>query len=203
MIKHTLSTEERITLLRLARRAIVHRAKTGMMIRRHQILDLTITPHMDELQGAFVTLEVLHELRGCIGTLTPNDALWLTVVMNAIRAGWEDPRFPMITPDEIPKVSIEITVIGKMDRIKGPDDIRIGQHGLYIVCRGRRGVLLPQVATSRGWKPVTFLEQVCHKAGLAPDTWREPDAQVSRFYAELFSEVTEGIHPSKDGEDYE
>jgi AMMECR1 domain-containing protein len=41
----------------------------------------------------------------------------------------------------------------------------IGKHGLQIGRKGKRGVLLPQVATER-WDMKTFLEQTCVKTEL-------------------------------------
>ena len=51
----------------------------------------------------------------------------------------------------------------------------------------RRGLLLPQVASERGWTVDEFLQQTCVKAGLAPDAWRR-GARIWRFDAEVFGE---------------
>jgi uncharacterized protein (TIGR00296 family) len=53
--------------------------------------------------------------------------------------------------------------------------------------RGRRGLLLPQVATEWGWDRDTFLAQTCVKAGLPRDAWKH-GASVFRFQAEVFGE---------------
>jgi AMMECR1 domain-containing protein len=34
-------------------------------------------------------------------------------------------------------------------------------------------VLLPEVAADRNWDKETFLENLCRKAGLPGDTWRQ------------------------------
>jgi AMMECR1 domain-containing protein len=55
--------------------------------------------------------------------------------------------------------------------------------------RGRaHAVLLPPVAVEQGFEPEAFLNAVCHKAGLAPDSWREPATRVSTFTADVFVE---------------
>ena len=64
----------------------------------------------------------------------------------------------------------------------------IGRDGL-LVRRGRaQAVLLPQVATEHGFGVEAFLNAVCHKAGLAAGSWREPDTQVFTFTADVFVE---------------
>ena len=63
-----------------------------------------------------------------------------------------------------------------------------GRHGLVVESNGRRGLLLPQVATEWGWTRDEFLRQTCLKAGLAPDAWRQ-GAQLFTFEAEIFGEL--------------
>ena len=58
----------------------------------------------------------------------------------------------------------------------------------FIVKGRNQGVLLPQVAVSNKWDRNTFLEQVCIKAGLPPNSWKEKDADIYIFSAEVFGE---------------
>ena len=66
-----------------------------------------------------------------------------------------------------------------------PDAFSVGEHGLVVEEGGRRGLLLPQVATEWGWTAEQFLRQTCVKAGLPPDAWRR-GARLFRFEAEVF-----------------
>ena len=63
-------------------------------------------------------------------------------------------------------------------------DIRIGTHGLYLVKDGRSGIFLPQVPVE-GWDLATYLDQLCLKAGLPKGAWKEKDAQLSIFTADV------------------
>jgi AmmeMemoRadiSam system protein A len=101
----------------------------------------------------------------------------------------EDPRFPPLTPTELPDVSLEISVLGPIEAIDpaDPDAVTIGRHGLIVEQGRRRGLLLPQVAAEWGWTREQFLRQTCHKAGLPPDAWQH-GASVYRFDAEVFGE---------------
>lgn len=139
-------------------------------------------------RGAFVTLTAGERLRGCIGRLTPSGPLAETIGAMARAAAFEDPRFPPIRVEEWPQISIEISVLGPMEPVASVEEILVGSHGLYIVQGFRSGVLLPQVAVEWGWDRDDFLAQVCRKAGLPVDAWREPSAQLYKFEAAVFGE---------------
>ncbi len=72
------------------------------------------------------------------------------------------------------------------------EEIEIGKHGLIVVSGGRRGLLLPQVATQHGLDPQRFLEETCRKAGLPPEAWREAGTQILGFTCEVFAERSSG-----------
>ena len=137
--------------------------------------------------GVFVTIHHRVELRGCIGHIEPDQLLVRIVAQCAASACSADPRFPPIAADELVDIDVELSLLGPLESILGPDDIEIGRHGLLVGREGRRGLLLPQVATERKWDAVTFLAQTCRKAGLPIDTWKR-GAEVWRFEAEIFGE---------------
>lgn len=137
--------------------------------------------------AVFVTLHRGGELRGCIGHLGYDQPLTSVVPRCAVAAATEDPRFPAVRPDEVDGLAIEISVLGPLEPIDGPDEIEIGTHGLVVEEGWHRGLLLPQVATEWQWDALAFLSHTCRKAGLHPDAWRH-GAQLWRFQAEVFSE---------------
>ena len=91
-------------------------------------------------------------------------------------------------PEEIPELEIEISVLTDPVPVK-PEEIEIGRHGLLVMMGDRRGLLLPQVASERGWDRQRFLEETCRKADLPPDAWKNTIAQLLGFTAEVFSEA--------------
>jgi AMMECR1 domain-containing protein len=60
-----------------------------------------------------------------------------------------------------------------------------------VTYKGRRGLLLPQVAPEWGWDRETFLEQTCKKAGLPLSVLGE-GAKLEAFTAEVFGEAKPG-----------
>jgi AmmeMemoRadiSam system protein A len=143
----------------------------------------------DRHAGVFVTLHQSGALRGCIGHIEADEPLPRIVARCAIAACSADPRFPAVTPAELPGIQIELSLLGPMEPAIGPGDIEVGRHGLMVEMGRQRGLLLPQVATEWRWDAAAFLTQTCRKAGLPPDSWRH-GATVWRFEAEVFGDDT-------------
>ncbi len=178
-----LSDEDRRALLALARRAI------------SQTLILGTVPGtpvqagtLAEPGGAFVTLRMNRNVRGCVGRLEPAEALAEVVAQSAITAAFADPRFDPVTMEELRRLEIEISVLSAPQPIR-PEEIEIGIHGILVSCGANRGLLLPQVPFERNWSANQFLEAACRKAGLRADGWRDRETILFGFTAEVFSEA--------------
>ncbi len=172
----------RTEVLNIARRAIEGTVREGRAPEAKSSNAALQTP-----QGAFVTITIGGELRGCIGTFREDTPLFRTVAQMAVAAAQEDPRFPPLTTAELPKIHVEISALSPMKPVGDVREIEVGRHGLYITRDFHSGVLLPQVATEYGWDRTTFLEQTCRKAGLPKNAWRE-GAKILSFEAEVFGE---------------
>jgi AmmeMemoRadiSam system protein A len=177
----------RQTALDVARESILARL-TGHSVTLPDVADFP------EAYGVFVTIKVQGQLRGCLGTLECGRALLVEVGRCAADAATVDRRFAPIGFEELPDLSIEISVLGPLERIDPAHEhaIAIGVHGLVIEQGRQRGLLLPQVASERRWTVEHFLRQTCVKAGLPSDAW-ERGATVYRFDAEVFGSEAPGI----------
>ena len=175
-----LTDDQKRFVLDLARVAVEEQV-TGERIARPTPRELPAA------SGVFVTLKTRGVLRGCLGTLESRDGLAPDVVRCAADAASADPRFPAVSPGELPEVAIEVSVLGPLEAIDplDPSEIVIGRHGLVVEQGRHRGLLLPQVATEWDWTREQFLRQTCLKAGLEGDAWRH-GARVFRFEAEVF-----------------
>jgi AmmeMemoRadiSam system protein A len=155
-------------LVDLARKSIESFIKTG------DLIDFESNdPVLNQALGLFITLRKGEALRGCIGQMWADTPLYQTVKDTAISAATRDPRFPPVSEIELNQLSIKISILSPLDPVEEISEIEVGKHGLMIVFRGRRGVLLPQVPVERGWDRITFLENLCAKAGLSLDSWKE------------------------------
>jgi len=137
-------------------------------------------------RGAFVTLNIGGELQGCIGQVRGFKPLGETIAEMAQAAAFDDPRFTPLQPEQFFKVDIEISVLLPLVRVYDFTQIEIGRDGLMIKLDMHSGLLLPQVATEYGWDTITFLQQVCLKAGLPRSAYKEERAEIYRFSAEVF-----------------
>jgi AMMECR1 domain-containing protein len=165
-----LTASQKQTLIDVARRAVTAQVTGGAPPPASSAIELP------EASGVFVTIKERGELRGCLGTLKATGPLAEQVARCAADAASEDPRFSPVTVSELSDLSVEVSVLGPLERIDPSDP-----DG------SRRGLLLPQVATEWGWTIEQFLEQTCLKAGLRGDAWQH-GAGISRFDAEVFGE---------------
>ena len=174
-----LTAEDKKDLLALARRAV------ELYVREGKVLDAaTDRPNLRTPRGAFVTLSEAGALRGCIGFTEPVAPLAETVIRAGIYAATEDPRFRTVSAAELKGLEYEISVLTPLHKIDA-SQVQVGRHGLVVAKDGRRGLLLPQVATEYRWSREEFLRQTCLKAGLPADAWRT-GAEIYAFEAVVF-----------------
>jgi AmmeMemoRadiSam system protein B/AmmeMemoRadiSam system protein A len=180
-----LTEAQRAELLKLARAAIAEQLRTGSLP-AYQTDDPALTRHA----GAFVTLNENGELRGCIGRMQSDEMpLYRTVQEMAVAAATSDPRFPPLAPEELSRVSIEISILSPMRHITDVQEIQVGTHGVMLVEAGHRGVFLPQVPVEQEWNRDQYLENLCVKAGL-PTNCMGADPELYTFTALVFGEET-------------
>lgn len=167
----------------------------GLGVRGVRLEELIPPPDLPaECCGAFVTLHKGEHLRGCIGHIEVLKPLPQTVRECAVASALYDPRFEPVTPDELPDLRIEISVLSPFVEI-APEQVEVGVHGLLISRGARRGLLLPQVAVQWEWDRERFLSETCRKAGLEGDAWQH-GAKVQAFTAQVFAEPAVPVHSS-------
>jgi MEMO1 family protein len=188
-----LTDDEKKYLLKLARESIQFYFTNNSLMS----IDEKQTPlskNLKETRGVFVTLKIKGQLRGCIGHIEPVQELYKDVIENAVNAAFKDPRFSPLTQEEFKKVDLEISALTPFRKVNSLDEIKIGKHGLIIRKGFYSGVFLPQVPVEQGWNLQEYLENLCYKAGLNKDDYK--DANLFMFSAEVFSEL-ELLKPSK------
>jgi AmmeMemoRadiSam system protein A len=147
--------------------------------------DLT-DPCFDQKRGVFVTLQKQHQLRGCIGTLTPHDSIRSGVQNYATHAAFHDSRFTSVRPEELAEISIEISILTEPTSLAftSPQDLlhklRPGHDGVILTYGHYSATFLPQV-----WEqlqdPQLFLHHLAVKAGLQADDWQKQDVHIDLY----------------------
>ena len=177
-----LTAQQEKRLLEIARKSIISYVKDG------RTLKFTETdPALTKKRGAFVTIKERGQLRGCIGHIVPTLPLYETVAQMAVEAATGDPRFPPMEPNELDRITLEISVLSELEKINDPNKIEVGKHGILLRKGFNSGLLLPQVATEYNWNREEFLQNTCHKAGLPADAWKK-GAEIYIFSAQVFGE---------------
>jgi len=188
-----LTDKDKQALLSAARDSIkaLHKKKSPPSV------DYSQYPNLKVNAGAFVTLKIFGELRGCIGYIISKTSVFETVCNAAAQAAFHDPRFIPVTENEIDDISIEISVLSEPVPIKEYIEIEIGTHGLILEYKNYRSLLLPQVAVEHNFTVEEFLSALCEKAGLNAGLWRTEKVNINTFTAIVFSDF------EKSEKDYE
>ena len=142
----------------------------------------------------FVTLTEDGALRGCMGSLEPARSLLEAVVASAINAALNDPRFLPVAAEELPAIHIEISVLGPPTSIADAGAFQPGVDGVVVERSGRRGLLLPEVATEFSWAAPQMFDAVCRKVGLPADAWRDPRTRLRTFRTVRFGGPATNAH---------
>lgn len=130
-----------------------------------------------ERGASYVSLTRDGRLRGCTGTLVARLPLLEDVQANAVNTALRDPRFRPMTPDEVPLVLIEVSVLSAPRPLpvsslaEAYDALRPGVDGVIVEAGAwHRATFLPKM-----WGPLptpeVFLEHLWAKAGLTPGVW--------------------------------
>lgn len=190
MTNKMLNQAEQDILLKIAREGL-EKSVNGDPLPRINFENLPRS--LQEDGASFVTLTVREGLRGCIGTLQPYQPLAKDVQEHAAAAALQDPRFPRVTPAELPGISIEISVLTPKSPLIYQDaqdllsKIRPGIDGVVLQEGFRKATFLPQV-----WEkisdPALFLSQLCLKMGAPADLWRDKPLDVSVYQVQKFLE---------------
>lgn len=184
------SAAERKFLLELARKTItaVVNGKPEPELKKGEA-----SAKLTERRGCFVTLKIDGQLRGCIGSIQPQEPLVESVIHMGHAAALYDRRFNPVKPEELSKINIEISVLTVPQALEysSPADLfeklRPKIDGVVFRYEGNQATYLPQV-----WEEIqnkeTFLSRLSEKAGLSPFAWRSSKARFETYQVESFQE---------------
>ena len=105
-----------------------------------------MTPEMKEKAGVFICLKKHGQLRGCIGTFMPcRKNVAEEIIRNAICAATEDPRFSLVTKEELPHLTYTVDVLSPPEKISDVSELDPRRYGVIVVSGGSKGLLLPDL----------------------------------------------------------
>ncbi len=192
----SLTAEQRRTLLEVARASIARGLAHGAPLPTRAA---DYEPALRPLRATFVTLELGDALRGCLGSLEAHQPLVEDVAQHAFDAAFQDPRFPPVTAEEAPRLTVHVSVLSPREPLDVRDEeellrsLRPGVDGLLIAQGHRRATFLPSVWDSLP-DPAQFLAHLKRKAGIPSGPSREP-LYAWRYTTESFGDAGGGEAP--------
>jgi len=148
--------------VKLARAAVENFVKTGRATVNYEPF-----PEMNEKAGVFVCLKIEGQLRGCIGTFEPCcRTVSEEIMMNALATATRDPRFPPVTPKELPHLEYTVDILTSPEPVEAASQLDPKKYGVIVEAGGRKGLLLPDLD---GVDTVEDQISICRqKAGISP-----------------------------------
>lgn len=184
-----LTKSQQQELMQIAKDSIAYGLEQGQSL---PVNSKDYAPELQEKRATFVTLEIKHQLRGCIGMLEALRPLALDVAENAFAAAFRDPRFSPVPIKELALLDIHLSILSPAEPIifYSEEDLirqlRPGIDGLIMQEGGQRGTFLPSVWESLT-EPEEFLQQLKQKTGLAEDYWSN-SLKISRYLCEIIAD---------------
>lgn len=115
--------------------------------------------------GVFVSMHLGDELKGCVGSISARHALLHDEVVSSAILALQDGRMDPPTLAQLPDLTFEVSLLSPLERVDDLDQLDPRRYGVVVTCRGRRGLLLPDL------EGVDTVEQqlriACRKAGIA------------------------------------
>lgn len=184
-----LTKSQQQELITIAKDSIAYGLKHGQAA---PINSRDYAPELQAQRATFVTLEIKHQLRGCVGVLEAVRPLVIDIAENAFAAAFRDPRFPPVSTKEYTQLDIHLSILSPAEAMSFYSEndllrqLRPGVDGLIMQEGSRRGTFLPSVWESLP-EPGEFLRHLKQKSGLAMDYWSD-SLKVSRYQCELIAE---------------
>ena len=169
----SLNEEEKKNLLDLCHHSIEYYFTTN---HKDIITPKGVSKSLQAHCGAFVSVYINNELRGCIGNMISKKPLYQLVQELAISSAFNDSRFEPVQKEEMEKIKYEISVLTPLMKINQIDEFIPGKHGIFIKKGFQSGTYLPQVADKTGWNRLEMIENCSRdKAGLGKHGWKDAE----------------------------
>jgi AmmeMemoRadiSam system protein B/AmmeMemoRadiSam system protein A len=141
---------------------------------------------LERRAGVFVTLYANGDVRGCVGRCIDCMPIAEAVPQLTLSSALDDYRFDAVGAGE--KLEIEMHILTPMKRVRNAEQLIAGEHGGYLEYGACRGLLLPGVASERGWNREQFVRALAAKAGLAANMYADDRSRLYVFRDQVFGD---------------
>ncbi len=179
----TLSDDQKQLLLNIAYNSVCRATNSPQ---KYNLSKEDIPEILKKYYGAFVSVYVDNELRGCIGSFSLDKPLYKIIDQLAFDASINDYRYIPVSAIDLNFVRFEISVLTPLKAVSNINEIIPGIDGIYIRKGSKSGTYLPQVAKKTGWSVNELLSNCAEKkAGIGKNGWK--DAEIFVYQAVVFS----------------
>ena len=129
--------------VKLARKSITTFLKERHKLQRPEGLPAEMT---ENAAGVFVSLKKDKRLRGCIGTIKPDqDCIADEIINNALAAAFGDTRFDAVKEHELDDLEISVDILGVPEKVDSTDMLDPKKYGVIVGIGCAEGLLLPDL----------------------------------------------------------
>jgi len=129
-------------------------------------------PPLGANEGLAIRLIVQGKDRGCLSWYKNSGDILLFAEYCAAQA-LQDFRYETVTADEAEDTLLELTIFGEWEDMSNAQDFISGYHNLWLVDGVYNTILQASLVPQRQYTKEAFLENICTKAGLDKDAWKE------------------------------
>jgi len=134
--------------------------------------EIPALPPQGSNEGLAVRLLVHGNDRGCLTWYKNSGDMNLFAAYCAAEA-LRDPRYETVNPSEAENTLLELSIFGDWEDMPGPREFIPGYHNLWLSGGGRNTILQASLVPQRNYTKEEFLENICQKAGLDKNAWKE------------------------------
>ena len=101
---------------------------------------------ISEKAGVFVSIKKDGRLRGCMGTIKPQESCIADeIINNALAAGFGDTRFDALKEHELEEIEISVDVLGAPEKVSSVEMLDPKRYGVIVGMGCAEGLLLPNL----------------------------------------------------------
>jgi hypothetical protein len=141
---------------------------------------------LDKQRGVYVTILVDGKGVATVGRVRIREPLHKAIAEMAAQASEQAIEAGLLKPRLLKSTGVRLSVLTPLERVQSFEEIVIGKHGLMLKLDMHTGLILPFEARQHNWNTVEFLEQLCLKAGLPKNSYKDKFAEIYKFTTEEF-----------------
>lgn len=145
---------------------------------------IMISYEMTQPHGAFVSLYAMSDhgllLRGCMGSIAPDESLFQLITDKTQDAAQFDSRFFAVAHQEVKSMVVSISLITDIHKIADMNEIK-STDGVWLKCDGRSAISLPLKVALDTFNYKDVIDNLLYELHVPVSSLYELSAEISAF----------------------